>query len=176
MSHTCSDHEQFTIVTWWLMYSCQHLKTLKTIVRRFQNVYIDSSETWCFYVVWQERHWIKWVTISFHNGLSCLHFTINLWDKVGTLTVFGVYLSTCIFFSAIRASSCCFWASLCFATNFSRFLAPMAWIGRQTVWWGLALMGKQARTATTSNVTLTDRTSFDDKRRKKLILAELMVH
>jgi hypothetical protein len=38
----------------------------------------------------------------------------------------AAYLSSCVFFSAIRACSCCCWASLCFAMDFSKFRAPMA--------------------------------------------------
>lgn len=36
------------------------------------------------------------------------------------------YLSSCIFFSAISAWSCCCWASLCFAIDLSKFRAPIA--------------------------------------------------
>lgn len=40
----------------------------------------------------------------------------------------SVYRSCCSFFSAIRVWSCCCWASRCFATVFSRFRAPIAWM------------------------------------------------
>lgn len=59
----------------------------------------------------------------------------------------SVYLSSCIFFSAMRAWSCCCWASRCFATDFSRFLAPIAWRTRRldgygchntSLWWSNA--------------------------------------
>lgn len=40
----------------------------------------------------------------------------------------GVYRSCCSCFSAIRVWSCCCWASRCFATVFSRFRAPIAWM------------------------------------------------
>ncbi|CAB1348314.1 unnamed protein product [Coregonus sp. 'balchen'] len=38
-----------------------------------------------------------------------------------------LFTMLCIVFSAIRAWSCCCWASLCLATDFNRFLAPIAW-------------------------------------------------
>ena len=37
------------------------------------------------------------------------------------------YRSSCVFFSAISALSCCCCASLCFAIDFKRFLEPIAW-------------------------------------------------
>lgn len=40
----------------------------------------------------------------------------------------SVYRSCCSCFSAIRVWSCCCWASRCFATVFSRFRAPIAWM------------------------------------------------
>lgn len=49
------------------------------------------------------------------------------WQEQGkTIKHMSVNLSSCILFSAIRACSCCCWASRCFATDFSRFLAPIA--------------------------------------------------
>lgn len=79
--------------------------------------------------MWHFVHWL----LKPEAAPNCMTHNPALYWFGYRVNPHTVYLSSCIFFSAMRAWSCCCWASLCFATDFSKFLAPIAWEGRETI-------------------------------------------